>query len=393
MALKILSFLLPLLVFTSCELLHVIEFFRHGARTPMVDSDIIKTGAKYKSRELTEKGMVEEFALGREFRDRYLPLLSIHNSTKFHEQDLFPSEIFVRSTSRERTINTAKSKLMGIYSQDSVCEQRPDIMRANYEAVHNYAEVNVPIYTENYHEEDEFLGNGNCYLLQIDWLQRLNNKSFWNTLNHRYDNPRYHDLYKTLEEYFSISLKENSFVAGYLLSDYLISMKHETGESPILDEDLLNSFTEAFMDNILSETSLKVFVSRLLSPLIPFLQGQECLLPRSKAILISTHDFHLHHILKTVSSPQPIPFSSRITFELHSDPARVSLLKDGKPTDLNACGSPTCSLEEFIAYLEDKLLSPEEIKKYCKLRDGEEPISKNLDIPGVFLEYLESIKE
>lgn len=89
------------------SLVFVFELVRHGARAPIVDLDIDKFPVG--EGQLTPEGMRQRYLLGRYNRQRYtqtFPLLS---------REYNPAELYVQSTSVNRTMQSGYSELMGLY--------------------------------------------------------------------------------------------------------------------------------------------------------------------------------------------------------------------------------------------------------------------------------------
>lgn len=102
-----------LLIFLSLALSKVVfvtEISRHGARAPNKlysfdksywDSNLLG--------ELTPTGMRQHYLIGQEFRRRYIEDISLLN-------DIYNSnELYVQSTSSDRTIMSAWSQMLGLY--------------------------------------------------------------------------------------------------------------------------------------------------------------------------------------------------------------------------------------------------------------------------------------
>mmetsp|Transcript_30735 Transcript_30735/g.34978 ORF Transcript_30735/g.34978 Transcript_30735/m.34978 type:complete len:345 (+) Transcript_30735:57-1091(+) len=90
------------------KILRVVTLSRHGTRAPF---KAYPNGPewRYQPTQLTEKGRMEHQELGRLLRQRY-----IHNYD-FLNRMYSPAEIYVRSTNRARTIESARNQVGGLY--------------------------------------------------------------------------------------------------------------------------------------------------------------------------------------------------------------------------------------------------------------------------------------
>ena len=104
---KFAVFLFLWLASIRCELLQVLELFRHGAREALFDwwnaEDFTHWG------ELTPVGMRQHYNLGQVLRKIYI------DDLHFLSEAYNPDEIYVRSTDVNRTIMSAMSQLYGLY--------------------------------------------------------------------------------------------------------------------------------------------------------------------------------------------------------------------------------------------------------------------------------------
>ncbi|CAI2331649.1 unnamed protein product [Caenorhabditis sp. 36 PRJEB53466] len=97
------------------ELIFVHTVWRHGDRSqeghlnndPVDPSKWIKGGGGYG--QLTPEGMEQHFILGKKLRDRYIATGFLHS---FYDSQ----QIYIRSTDVNRTINSAISNMLGMYS-------------------------------------------------------------------------------------------------------------------------------------------------------------------------------------------------------------------------------------------------------------------------------------
>jgi len=97
----------------------VVVITRHGDRTP------IKTFRKSESEwelgegQLTWKGMTEQYEMGKEYRMRYI------KQCKLLDLEYHPDKVYARSTSKDRTLMSAQSFLLGLYPPGVVSSTLP----------------------------------------------------------------------------------------------------------------------------------------------------------------------------------------------------------------------------------------------------------------------------
>ena len=98
------------------------------------------------------------------------------------------------------------------------------------------------------------------------------------------------------------------------------------------------------------------------------LEGREALIPETKFIMYSTHDWTVAQLLLFLAAENGdflvMPFASQIVMELHSDlsddPSEddfwLMIRYNGKPLEFIYCVEPTqCNYSEFTAMLDDVL--------------------------------------
>lgn len=94
------------LLWAKDQLVYVIEYGRHGARYP--EPEFLPWNKA--PMDLTVAGMRQQYLLGRALRKRY---------GNFLDAQYDPRQISVRSTFKDRTINSAYARVMGLYSAKS----------------------------------------------------------------------------------------------------------------------------------------------------------------------------------------------------------------------------------------------------------------------------------
>ncbi len=91
------------------KLIFAVDLIRHGDRNPLIDIPTVSHIWKEGLEQLTQQGIDQEFALGRQLSDRYI--------TQFHllPDHYTPETMEARSTGLNRTIMSANSALTGLY--------------------------------------------------------------------------------------------------------------------------------------------------------------------------------------------------------------------------------------------------------------------------------------
>lgn len=102
--------LLSFFSISGAELVQVLQITRHGARTPTA-FEFKPDQYPYTLGELTSLGKIQQYHLGQEMRQRYV------NKFKFISQDFDPSEVVVKSSGKQRVIESALSFINGLYPQ------------------------------------------------------------------------------------------------------------------------------------------------------------------------------------------------------------------------------------------------------------------------------------
>ena len=184
------------------KLVFVNEIFRHGARAPEVNisifNNLTQNTNKFESNfprgkgQLTATGMLQQYIIGKNIKHKYIDNINlisgIYNET----------EIYVQSTQVDRTLESAKSQILGIFSftpsqlfgdntnfnfHEIIGEERENILEELNleETVDNFSMI--PIHTSHVNKEDEVLGYTNCPLMVRDWVERIEDKDFWMPFN------------------------------------------------------------------------------------------------------------------------------------------------------------------------------------------------------------------
>jgi hypothetical protein len=99
----------------SLDYVMTIDMVRHGDRAPIIWSPNIMKNiwTKEEIKQLTKKGAKESEELGKDFKCKHI------NCSEFLSPIASPEQIYVRSTDMQRTKETAKSLLEGMFGDSS----------------------------------------------------------------------------------------------------------------------------------------------------------------------------------------------------------------------------------------------------------------------------------
>lgn len=86
------------------------EITRHGARYGLHSDYFNETSPAWRPGELTQNGKRQHYLIGSEMRNRYMVKNALLDPLRYRA-----SEVYVRSTDRNRTIESALSQLLGLY--------------------------------------------------------------------------------------------------------------------------------------------------------------------------------------------------------------------------------------------------------------------------------------
>uniref|UniRef100_A0A1I8ER07 Histidine acid phosphatase n=1 Tax=Wuchereria bancrofti TaxID=6293 RepID=A0A1I8ER07_WUCBA len=144
-----LSLILIATTVTTDELIFIQIVWRHGDRAPIFTypTDTHQEEAwPYGWGELTQLGMMQQFALGRLIRQRY-----IEEDYNFLSQNYKPKELYIRSTDVNRTLISAMANLAGMYPTG--------ISGKDYPECKQWPSHWTPIPIHTIDNEEDFVGN------------------------------------------------------------------------------------------------------------------------------------------------------------------------------------------------------------------------------------------
>lgn len=312
----------------------VFDLARHGARAPLRPE--LTEGFQVNSGMLTSSGMRQHYLIGRFLRKKYI------EDMEFLSPQYNEDEVHVSSTHVPRTIQSARSHMIGLYPPDSsgniikgdiskslpllnlsdsyVDETRFSIP-SKYEpiAVHN-----------NEQKRDTVYSLGACPYLFKKVLSYQADPKNWE----RFDDYFRPKIYKRLSEFFNYPEEEIFYKKAYELADAIVSMEYEglVSRQDFSDSEWISIKRLQLPWLVDSVTPLgnKIMVSKLLNPIIEFMlkkigreyDGRQTTGFRGteKYIYFSTHDTMISNFLRFFRPenvhPQWVEYASSFIFEL-----------------------------------------------------------------------------
>jgi hypothetical protein len=385
---------------SNVELVQVINFCRHGARTP--------NSFEYRPRqyaedqgELTTLGLLQGYLLGQEMRERYI------ERSNFLSSELKTSEVYVKSSFKSRTLKTAVAILNGMFPQESgeahynnynITPQEILPLRNQYREITKADLYNFTVNTEwavsnidiEKSEDDYFFHaykDDNCPIadkLIDDYMQSTEAaevEAFFRNA-----------LYPKMEWQINTVLGENKVnkdeltakKAKKILDNWRCNTFHK------LDHPQFSSLTVGLLKAVMQyrvyivtfkEALIRsIAVSNIYASISNFTKGiinnKE---NTPKFVLYSGHDTNIEPILYNLLSEEEIfrkeeytliPFASTISFYLYKNldgpnegNYSVEITFNDRPLHLSWCGAFTCPLDVFHSHLENSILP--HVEGYC----------------------------
>uniref|UniRef100_A0A8R1HN63 Acid phosphatase n=1 Tax=Caenorhabditis japonica TaxID=281687 RepID=A0A8R1HN63_CAEJA len=232
------------------QLVFVHTVWRHGDRSqdghlkndPVDASEWIKGGGGYG--QLSPEGMAQHFHLGKKLRDRYM------NKFKFLHPFYDSQQIYVRSTDSNRTINSALSNMLGMFTSN---DSRPGI---DYPDIEGWPRgfMPLPIHTATSYLED-CMANAFCNCRRRESLLEIAHKGeqFQNFLN----SEKYINVTTHISEVFNTTFTwENLWKVHDAVSTQLVHfpeiLENQSWYSPQFSEDVkeMNRLTNTFISGL-----------------------------------------------------------------------------------------------------------------------------------------------
>jgi hypothetical protein len=385
---------------SDVELVQVINFCRHGARTPNSFDYRPRQYAEDQG-ELTTLGLLQGYLLGQEMRERYV------KRSNFLSSELKPNEVYIKSSYKSRTLKTAIAILNGLYPQESgvthynnykitprevlpLRSQYRELTEAdlyNFTVNEEWALSNIDIGDA---EEDYFFHaykDDNCPIadkLIEDYMTSIEAAEveafFRNALYPRME----WQVNSVLGELKVNKEALNAKKAKKILDNWRCNTFHK------LDHPQFSSMTVGLLKAVMQyQVYIVVFkeklirdiaVSNIFTSISSFTKGiindKE---NTPKFVLFSGHDTNIEPILYSLLNEDEIfrreeytliPFASTISFYVYKNLEGsnagnyfVEITFNDRPLHLPWCGAFTCPLEVFQAHLESTALP--HVEEYC----------------------------
>ncbi len=316
--------------FATEKLIFSLDLIRHGDRTPIESIPNSPIQFKEGLGQLTQKGVHQEIALGKNMRQQYV--------YRYHllPEKYNPDTMYVRSTDMSRTILSADAFLMGLY---------PPAKRSPYDRP-------IPIHVVALDRDKLLVSKPKKNIFSLVYLYYLYQKNW-----HEMSPPESKLDYWSKQTGIPIT---NFKKLGQLADNlYIRELNHIPLPNGISNEDAneIISLDERVM--------LKAFeVKQITDPMgEEFLKTVKNYFDEAvhhssslKYVLLSGHDSSIMSVMNTLDSPldKAPPYASRVNFSLFEENNQyyVKITYNNKPIYIRKCGSERCSLLQF-----EKLLS------------------------------------
>lgn len=296
-----------------------IDLVRHGDRSSICELPKSRLNPDRGIGQLTELGKIQEFTLGQELRQRYLI------QEKLLPTQYDPASMYVRSTDRTRTVESARALLSGLYPKQ-------------YQAI----EINkVP------RKSDTLLiaAPGTSEFKLMDRDPRMS--KLWNDLK-----VKYGEKITVWSQIVGLDLTQpNGFVC---FGDNLyIRLDHNQPLPTAItleDAKLVMQLTKQF---ILKSFNQYMFAMgpEFVKNANQYLQSAAKKPGKLKYVLYTAHDSSILSVLHALGVPltQMPPYASRLNFSLYSDGKKqtIKVTYNNKVLKIPGCQASGCSLKEF----------------------------------------------
>ncbi|WP_108649391.1 histidine phosphatase family protein [Dongshaea marina] len=327
----------------SSKLLWAGVLFRHGDRTPTAALPKHPYPWHQGLGQLTARGMHQEYLLGQSLRERYVQRYSLV------EPQFSVSELYVRSTDKDRTLMSASSLLYGLYPPGSgpKLDTGQDALPGGFQP--------IPIHTV-LRSRDPLLRP-----------QELHHKEIYKLQQHYvYASPTWQRTEQSLGKYFANWSRVSGFEIDSLqsakkfASNLYIRSLHQiplpAGLSPIELKALIPLagwiHAEQFKPYPVGVVVGGPWLREVSMQMQAYLKGSSSVRLR----LYSAHDTNILGVMSALREPLSTnpPYASRIQAELFRRQGhdRVEFRYNGQPIALPcSLNGRSCSLERFIQYV------------------------------------------
>jgi hypothetical protein len=318
---------------------------RHGDRTPIKTFPNTKSVWPEGLGQLTWLGMEQHYELGQMFRKRYVEEHGLVGS------EYRGSEVYVRSTSKERTLMSAQSFMHGFYPPTKGSKRLPGGLQP------------VPIHAFAKHQDIVLYAYKNCPRIK-DMQHSVKQGTEWREMEEKTEKLR-----ANLSTLFGAELGLKHFTSlATLLKQELIHNKQMIEGFPMEHLETIKSMGEWVLRQKYATREMgslgsgKIF-EEIISTMRPHLTATKPAKDSPKFVLLSAHDGTLLALLTALNVPDfhiP-PFAAYLAFELYTWPddatgerAFVKVVYNGEPLSLPGCQvDGQCAFADFEQLLRE----------------------------------------
>eukprot|EP00357_Protocruzia_adherens_P033549 CAMPEP_0115010638 /NCGR_PEP_ID=MMETSP0216-20121206/23443_1 /TAXON_ID=223996 /ORGANISM="Protocruzia adherens, Strain Boccale" /LENGTH=339 /DNA_ID=CAMNT_0002378907 /DNA_START=990 /DNA_END=2009 /DNA_ORIENTATION=+ len=335
---------------------------------------------RYGHAELSPTGMRQHYLLGKELRRRYVDKEGLLSAS------YVPTELYVRSSDYNRTIQSAQSQLMGLYPPGSGPElessyamdhavppihvEGAEDMKQDlgYKALPFYFQ-SIPIHVKERVAESALVPQYGCPKMKTNVKQAMKNSEYINFVQDEIE-----PLKPLLEEMTGLSGDEITADRTIDIIDQFLVANFDGKRVPEgLDQATLSKFKEVFSwwffryKSALGE-NLRMMTSVFFKELNEWFNKVIAQETGVKFALYSAHDSTLSNLLNALNGQvRYITYASTIMFELHSGDRGyyVKVLFNDEELHIPGCQDPECTLDEFVIFA-SKIILPD-WEKACEI--------------------------
>jgi len=318
---------------------------RHGDRTPIKTFPNTKSVWPEGLGQLTWLGMEQHYELGQMFRKRYVEEHGLVGS------EYRGSEVYVRSTSKERTLMSAQSFMHGFYPPTKGSKRLPGGLQP------------VPIHAFAKHQDIVLYAYKNCPRIK-DMQHSVKQGTEWREMEEKTA-----ELRANLSTLFGAELGLKHFTSlATLLKQEIIHNKQMIEGFPMEHLETIKSMGEWVLRQKYATREMgslgsgKIF-EEIISTMRPHLTATKPAKESPKFVLLSAHDGTLLALLTALNVPDFLipPFAAYLAFELYTWPddatgerAFVKVVYNGEPLSLPGCQiDGQCAFVDFEQLLRE----------------------------------------
>lgn len=358
------------------ELLFVMEVSRHGARSPLHYMPWDEGKWPQGPGELTPAGMRQHYIIGWALRQRYII------NEPFINRNYSESDVYIRSTNHNRTLESAMSQMLGLYPPP----EGPSLRNKELEqkavppmSLHNQTRIIqelglkalkgktslVPIHTRLIKSDTTLLPEDACLRYQQSMAMH---KSLRDPQIRAYF-EKYMATLQFIQKTFGVFI-EDSLGIAFQVQDSIICNYFQDGNYSFLPanftsgirSDLAEIYTlGSLIVKFPDETINRLAGSQLLTDVLYYF-NEALTKPKKKFVFYSGHDTTILNILFALglNSTSDPPFASTLVFELYKDDRAAiyaQLLYNDVPQTIGDCANPVCEYSTFAKYLKSIIIT------------------------------------